>query len=85
MNKKLTLLLDETVIDQAKSYAERKKITLSGMVEKYFKYLAAGNQVKTKSGINREIEELAGMIKIPDNIDIKKEYRRSRAGRKTDE
>ena len=81
MNKKLTLFLDERVINQAKSYAERHKETLSGMVEKYFNYLTAKNQNKTKARISREIEELIGIIRIPDNLDIKKEYRRHRAGK----
>ncbi|OHD70806.1 MAG: hypothetical protein A2W19_07750 [Spirochaetes bacterium RBG_16_49_21] len=81
MNKKLTLLLDETVINQAKSYAERHKETLSGMVEKYFKYLTAKNPNKTKVGIPQEIEELVGIIKIPGSLDIKKEYRRHRANK----
>ncbi len=79
MNKKLTLFLDETVIYQAKSYAERHKETLSGMVEKYFKYLTSMNPNKTKAGIPREIEELIGIIRIPGSLDIKKEYRRHRA------
>ncbi|OHD65515.1 MAG: hypothetical protein A2176_14090 [Spirochaetes bacterium RBG_13_51_14] len=85
MNKKLTLFLDERVINQAKSYAERHKETLSGMVEKYFNYLTAKNQNKTKARISREIEELIGIIRIPDNLDIKKEYRRHRANKELHE
>lgn len=81
MNKKLTLLLDETVIYQVKSYAERHKETLSGMVEKYFKYLTAKSPNKTKVRITHEIEDLSGIIKIPKNLDIKKEYRRDRANK----
>jgi hypothetical protein len=51
------------------------------MVEKYFKYLTAKNPDKTKAKIPREIEELVGIIKIPGRLDIKKEYRRHRAGK----
>ena len=79
MNKKLTLLIDETVITQAKSYAEHHKETLSGMVEKYFKYVTSQHSIKTKVKLPQEIEKLVGIIKIPDNLDIKKEYRRHRA------
>jgi hypothetical protein len=85
MNKKLTLFLDETVVDHAKSYAQRHKETLSGMVEKYFRYLTAQNPEKTKVRMPREIEELIGIIRIPDDIDIKKEYRQHRAGKTTHE
>lgn len=79
MNKKLTLLLDERVINQAKNYAEHHKETLSGMVEKYFKYLTARTTNKTKTRISSEIEDLVGIIKIPDDLDIKREYRRHRS------
>jgi hypothetical protein len=81
MNKKLTLLLDETVIYQAKSYAEQHNETLSGMVEKYFKYLNAKSPNKMKTRIIHEIEDLSGIIKIPKNLNIKKEYRRGRANK----
>jgi hypothetical protein len=81
MNKKLTLLLDEAVISQAKSYAENHKETLSGMVEKYFKYLTAKKLDKKRIKISREIEGLVGIVKIPDNLDAKKDYRQHRADR----
>ena len=79
MNKKLTLLIDETIINQAKSYAERHKETLSGMVEKYFTYITTKNPDNTKERIHQEIEDLVGIITITDNLDVKKEYRRHRA------
>ena len=50
MNKKLTLLLDETVINLAKIYSARHKETLSGIVENYFKYLNAKNQSEPRTG-----------------------------------
>jgi hypothetical protein len=79
MNKKLTLLLDETIISQAKNYAENHKESLSGMVEKYFKYLTVKHSNKRRMRISKEVEELVGIIKIPDYFDIKKEYRQHRA------
>ncbi len=79
MNKKLTLLLDETIIEQAKNYARDHKETLSGMVEKYFTFITTKNPDKTKLKISHEIEELSGIIRIPENFDIKKDYRQYRA------
>jgi hypothetical protein len=79
MNKKLTLSLDETVINRAKSYAEHHKETLSGIVERYFRYLTSNGPDKTKATISGEIEDLVGIVKIPDSLDAKKEYRRRRA------
>ena len=79
MNKKLTLLLDETIIDQAKSYAKKNKETLSGMVEKYFTFITNKNPEKTKLTISHEFEKLAGIIKIPTELNIKKDYREYRS------
>ncbi|MBI4764314.1 MAG: hypothetical protein HY787_06895 [Deltaproteobacteria bacterium] len=83
MNKKLTLLLDEAVINQAKEYAEDHQETLSGMVEKYFKYLTAKTSTKQRLKIPKDIETLVGIIKIPDDLDVKKDYRRYRAAKGT--
>ncbi len=79
MNKKLTLLLDETVINGAKTYAERRRETLSGIVEKYFKYLTGEKPNINSQGIPLEIRKLIGIIKLPDSLDIREEYRRHRA------
>ncbi len=81
MNKKLTLLLDETVISQAKDYAEHHEEMLSGMVEKYFRYLTAKPSKKPKVKISKEIEGLVGIIHIPGHLDVKKDYRQHRADR----
>ena len=81
MNKKLTLLLDETIIDQAKDYAKKQNETLSGMVEKYFTFITTKNSKKLKINTSREIEKLSGIIKIPNNLDIKEDYRQHRANK----
>jgi hypothetical protein len=81
MNKKLTLLLDETIIIKTKDYAERHNETLSGMVEKYFRYVTSKKPAKVKTKIHPEIEKLIGIISIPDGFDIKKEYRQHRANK----
>ena len=82
MNKKLTLLLDETIIKQAKKYAEKNNQSLSGMVEKYFKYVSAKKGTPAeKEQIPQEIEELIGIISIPESLDVKADYRKHRAER----
>lgn len=79
MNKKLTLLLDETVIDQAKHYAGRRKETLSGMVERYFKFLTAKKRGRVRPAVSPGVGRLVGIIRLPEDLDVKREYRRSRA------
>ncbi len=85
MNKKLTLLLDEAVINKTKEYAERNKETLSGLVEKYFRYVTSKTPTKTREKIHPEIEKLIGIISIPPDIDIKKDYRQHRADKASHE
>ena len=80
MNKKLTLSLDETTIEQAKQYAKRHQRSLSEMVESYFRYLTGTKPAKrrrenTPRGI---VAELSGIVSVPDSLDVKAEYRRHR-------
>ena len=80
MNKKLTLLLDEKIIEQAKDYASKNNESLSGIVSKYFSYLAGNEPLKnTDAIIEKEIGDIVGIVKLPTDIDIKKEYREHRA------
>ena len=78
MKTKLTLIVDESVISLAKKYAERHKVSLSGIVEKYFNYLIVNNHYSAQKKLPREIEDIIGIISIPDKVDIKKEYRQHR-------
>lgn len=78
MKTKLTLMVDESVINLAKKYAERHKVSLSGIVEKYFNYLLINSHYSAQKKLHREIEDIIGIIKVPENFDIKKEYRQNR-------
>ncbi len=73
METKLTLKLDKSVIDRAKSYSNRKKISLSKMVEKYFLSLDEGSY-KNKKKYPALIEELSGIIKLDKDFDRKEKY-----------
>lgn len=78
MNRKLTLLLDETIINQAKEYAKNKNETLSGIVEKYFTFITTKNPKASSINTSREIEKLSGIIHIPAGFDTKEAYRKYR-------
>ncbi len=76
MNKKLTLSLDNSVIEKAKDYAQSKKKSLSQMVENYFKFITSETQ-NEENKIAPILEELTGSIKISDNFnydDLKFDY-----------
>lgn len=73
METKLTLKLDKEVINQAKQYAESKKISLSKLIESYLLLLT--KETKNKEYISPLVESLSGVIELPENYDDKAEYR----------
>jgi len=76
VNKKLTLSLDNSVIEKAKDYAQNKKKSLSQMVENYFRFITSETQ-NEENKIAPIIEELTGSIKISNNFvyeDVKINY-----------
>jgi len=70
METKLTLKLDKNTIDQAKIYAKRNNLSLSKMVEKYFKSLT---EEKTSKKNSKLVDELSGIISLNKEIDNKDE------------
>jgi hypothetical protein len=87
MNTKLTLSLEKEVIEKAKIYAKGTGRSLSEMVENYFKSLVEQpNKTKTKDeyeDIDPKLRKLIGIIKLPDDFDIKKskeEYYKEKYG-----
>jgi len=73
METKLTLKLDETIIDQAKKYAFKRKKSLSRLVEDYFKELGS-DEFKQTSSINPIVKELSGIISINDVTSFEDDY-----------
>ncbi len=69
MNRKLTLSLDESIIEKAKNYAEKKNESLSQMVENYFKIVTSESTTQ-EFEISPLVKELIGSIKVPSNINI---------------
>ena len=72
MDTKLTIKLDQNIIEKAKKYAKSKNISLSRMIESYLKAI-------TRDKIQHEdisplVESLSGIIKIPDGFDFKIDY-----------
>ncbi|RKX81598.1 MAG: hypothetical protein DRP58_11650, partial [Spirochaetes bacterium] len=63
MSTKLTLTLDNDVIVNAKQYAKENGISLSKMVEHYFKGISK-NSLSTKENIPPITKELSGYAKI---------------------
>ncbi|MCF6352472.1 MAG: DUF6364 family protein [Cyclobacteriaceae bacterium] len=71
MQRKLTLTLDQGIIEEAKLYAKDKGRSLSELIENYLKVVLDENPKKIK--LSPSISKLKGAIKLPENFDYKKE------------
>ena len=77
MKTKLTLVMDDAVIYNAKKYAKKADTSLSSMVENYLKAVASEKSKNNIKGspkkLNSLIEKYRGIISVPDDYDYKKE------------
>ena len=73
MESKLTLKLDSATIDRAKRYVDKHKgLSLSRLVEKYFKSLTS--EEDTNDSIPPIVSSLAGVAMKVKNKDLQGEY-----------
>jgi hypothetical protein len=73
LEAKLTLKLDKGIIDRAKEFAKNKNISLSRMVERYFKAVVDKKPDKEKK-YSPLVEELSGIIRLDKDFDFKDDY-----------
>jgi predicted CopG family antitoxin len=72
MNTKLTLTIQQDIIERAKKYAKDKNRSLSDIIENYLKHLTNRDSI-TESELNPMVESLKGAFKMPKNFDYKQE------------
>ena len=72
MDTKLTLKLNEVIIEKAKEYAKAKKISLSDLIENYLQKLTTDKTTNTK--VTPLVKSLSGVINLPKDYDGKKDY-----------
>ena len=72
MNTKLTLTIEQEIIQKAKEYAKDKNRSLSDIVENYLKLLTREDG-KTEEELGTVVKSLKGSFKAPANFDYKKE------------
>jgi hypothetical protein len=75
METKLTLRLNDHVIERAKIYARSHRISLSKMIESYLDGLTQTKEEESKIPITPLVESLSGVINLPADFDYKKAYR----------
>ncbi|MCO5262934.1 MAG: DUF6364 family protein [Lentimicrobium sp.] len=75
METKLTLRLNDNVIERAKNYARRHKISLSKMIESYLDSITKQKEDEKKIPITPLVDSLSGVIDLPADYDYKRNYR----------
>jgi len=72
MNAKLTLNVDKEIARKAKLYARSKGRSLSDLVEDYFRFLTREMELPELE-ISPKVKSLLGSIKVPEDLDYKKD------------
>lgn len=72
MNTKLTLTIEQSIIEKAKKYASGKGRSLSNIVENYLKAITKEDNIES-TDLTPIVKSLKGTFKAPKNIDYKKE------------
>jgi len=73
MDKKLTLSLNDNIIETAKHYAKSNNISLSKLIESYLGSLTKKEQ-KKENQITPLVKSLSGVISIDDDFNVKDDY-----------
>jgi len=73
MDTKLTLKLDKGVIERAKKYAFKNKMSLSRIIEAYLNSIT--RQKSRDIEITPFVNSLSGIIELPENFNHKQDYK----------
>ena len=76
MNTKLTLTIEQAIIEKAKKYANSKGRSLSDIVENYLKAITK-EDYKESIELTPVVRSLKGSFKAPKDMDYKKELSKS--------
>ncbi len=74
METKLTLRLNDNVIERAKKYARSHNISLSKMIEAYLDSVTKQTSEKNTITTTPLVDSLSGVIDLSDDFDDKKDY-----------
>ena len=74
MNKKLTLSLNKSIIEKAKRYAKGNNQSLSQIIESYLEKVTS----ESPELGDPELDSIRGIIKLPKDINLKKEFKNVR-------
>ena len=72
MQTKLTLTIEQSVIDKAKRYARERERSLSDLIENYLRALT-NEKESVDEPLSPLVKELRGAFKLPKDFDYEKE------------
>lgn len=72
MNTKLTLTIEQAIIEKAKRYANSKGRSLSDIIENYLKVITKEDEDERQE-LTPIVKSLKGSFKAPEDFDYKKE------------
>ena len=73
MTTKLTLTVEKSVIEKAKTYARQTGRSLSELIEKYLESITS--EEKMDQDISSKLSKIIGSVKLPDNFSEEDELR----------
>ena len=74
MNTKLTLTIEQEIIEKAKEYAKGKNRSLSDIIENYLRTLT-DKKPDEENNLSPTVESLKGSFKPPKSFNYKKQLR----------
>ena len=75
MNTKLTLTIEQDIIEKAKNYAKGKNRSLSNIIENYLKMLTIADRKQEVEKLNPIVKSLKGSFTLPKGMNYEKELR----------
>jgi predicted RecB family endonuclease len=73
MATKLTLYIDEDIVEKAKIYAQKEGKSISKIFENYMKLLIDQNSIQSPEKTSERLKSLQGKIKVGENFNYKTE------------
>ncbi len=72
MTTKLTLTVEKSIIERAKSYAKNTGRSLSEIIENYLETIT---QDSTENELSQKLKKIVGVVTLPEDFDEKAELR----------
>jgi hypothetical protein len=77
MKTRLNITIEDTLLDQVKDYAASKHLSLSQIIEDYFKSIISSTA--KKNNILEMVDNLKAPTGLDDDVDLKKSYYEQRS------